>query len=116
MSSFNAHAGSRESVFCHFGRSLISRYVETLKDDNHDPAAIPVPRNMPSGEADVVGILGAGVGGLYTAIMLHSLGIPFEIIEAADRIGGRLHTHKFDHPQAGRYDYYVSWLFQVSND
>ncbi|KAG8866979.1 hypothetical protein FRB98_004428, partial [Tulasnella sp. 332] len=40
-------------------------------------------------------ILGAGAGGLYAAMMLKSLGIPFEILEARNRTGGRLYTHKF---------------------
>lgn len=52
-----------------------------------------------------VGILGAGVGGLYTALILDSLNIEYEIIEASDRAGGRLSTYKF--PNGGKYDYYV---------
>ncbi|KAI6041672.1 hypothetical protein EDC04DRAFT_2601598 [Pisolithus marmoratus] len=51
-----------------------------------------------------VGILGAGVGGLYTALILDSLDIEFEILEASDRVGGRLSTHKF--PGGRKYDYY----------
>jgi len=58
----------------------------------------------------VVGILGAGVGGLYTAMMLESLGLKYEIIEASDRTGGRLYTHKFKGEGAKKYDYYVSTL------
>ncbi|KAI6020436.1 hypothetical protein BKA83DRAFT_498359 [Pisolithus microcarpus] len=51
-----------------------------------------------------VGILGAGVGGLYTALILDSLGIEFEILEASDRVGGRLSTYNF--PDGKKYDYY----------
>ncbi|KAI6041671.1 hypothetical protein EDC04DRAFT_2892921 [Pisolithus marmoratus] len=51
-----------------------------------------------------VGILGAGVGGLYTALILESLDIEFEILEASDHVGGRLSTYKF--PGAQKYDYY----------
>ncbi|KAI6141922.1 hypothetical protein BKA82DRAFT_961792 [Pisolithus tinctorius] len=51
-----------------------------------------------------VGILGAGVGGLYTALILDSLDVEYEILEASDRIGGRLSTYKFPGGQA--YDYY----------
>ncbi|KAI6161803.1 hypothetical protein EDD17DRAFT_1822711 [Pisolithus thermaeus] len=51
-----------------------------------------------------VGILGAGVGGLYTALILDCLGIDFEILEASDRVGGRLATYRF--PQGQKYDYY----------
>ncbi|KIJ28053.1 hypothetical protein M422DRAFT_83647, partial [Sphaerobolus stellatus SS14] len=45
-----------------------------------------------------VGILGAGAGGLYTAMMLESLNITYEILEASERTGGRLFTHKFTGP------------------
>lgn len=40
-------------------------------------------------------IIGAGVAGLYTAMILQDLKIPFEIIEASDRVGGRCYTHRF---------------------
>ncbi|KAI5984065.1 hypothetical protein EDD15DRAFT_2177765 [Pisolithus albus] len=51
-----------------------------------------------------VGILGAGVGGLYTALMLDSLDIEYEILEASDHVGGRLSTYQF--PEGQKYDYY----------
>ncbi|KAG9309109.1 hypothetical protein JVU11DRAFT_11003 [Chiua virens] len=51
-----------------------------------------------------VGILGAGVGGLYTALMLDSIGVKYEILESSNRTGGRLSTYKF--PQGEKYDYY----------
>ncbi|KAI6143737.1 hypothetical protein BKA82DRAFT_36372 [Pisolithus tinctorius] len=51
-----------------------------------------------------VGILGAGVGGLYTALIPDSLDVEYEILEASDRIGGRLSTYKF--PGGKIYDYY----------
>jgi monoamine oxidase len=40
-------------------------------------------------------IIGAGMAGLYTAMILQDLKIPFEIIEASDRVGGRAYTHRF---------------------
>ena len=43
-----------------------------------------------------VGIIGAGASGLYAAILLQSFGIPYEILEANDRPGGRIWTHYFD--------------------
>lgn len=46
-----------------------------------------------------------GVGGLYTAMMLESLDIPYKIIEASNRTGGRLMTHRFSDEEA---QYYVS--------
>lgn len=65
-----------------------------------------------------VGIIGAGVTGLYSAILLQSLDINYEIIEANNRTGGRIWTHYFD-PDAWAkskpgepeyYDYFVRTL------
>ncbi|KAG8950361.1 hypothetical protein FRC04_007803 [Tulasnella sp. 424] len=50
-----------------------------------------------------VGIIGAGVGGLYAALILQSLGIPCEILEASERVGGRVFTHRFS---TQKYDYF----------
>jgi len=58
-----------------------------------------------------VGILGAGVGGLYTALILDSLDIKYEILEASNRTGGRLFTHKFKN--GNDYDYYVCHSFHA---
>ena len=55
-----------------------------------------------------VGILGAGVGGLYTALIFDSLDIKYEILEASNRAGGRLSTYKF--PNSGKYDYFVRFI------
>ncbi|KIJ46262.1 hypothetical protein M422DRAFT_778531 [Sphaerobolus stellatus SS14] len=52
-----------------------------------------------------VGILGAGAAGMYTAMILDSLGIKYEILEASGRHGGRLYTHYF--PKVpGPYQYF----------
>jgi monoamine oxidase len=62
-----------------------------------------------------IGIIGAGVGGLYTALLLDSLGINYDILEASDRVGGRIFTHRFNETAWSQstpddpdyYDYYV---------
>lgn len=89
-------AGSRDRIFQHHARSMIKTYTDTLGENN-------APSSNSGDER--VGILGAGIGGLYSALILQSLDIPFEIIEATNRIGGRLYTHKFE--QGGKYDYFV---------
>ena len=69
---------------------------------------VPSPSDL---HPDPVGIIGAGVGGLYAAIMLKSLDIPYQILEGSDRIGGRILTHKFGEKQCetcSGYDYFVS--------
>lgn len=52
-------------------------------------------------------IIGAGVAGLYTAMILQSLGIPYVLLEAGRRVGGRLFTYK-GFKLAKDYDYFVS--------
>ena len=42
-----------------------------------------------------VAIIGAGVAGLRTAMLLQKQGIPYEIFEASDRVGGRIFTYQF---------------------
>jgi len=49
-------------------------------------------------------IVGAGVAGLYTAFILEKLGIDYEILEASDRIGGRIFTHHFTEDKHDYYD------------
>ena len=39
-----------------------------------------------------VGIVGAGAAGLYAAYLLRKSGIPVEVFEASDKIGGRIRT------------------------
>ena len=72
----------------------------------------PTPSHVPF----KVGIIGAGAGGLYTAVLLDSLGIDYDILEASDRVGGRIFTHRFNETAWSHstpndpdyYDYYVS--------
>ena len=68
-----------------------------------------------------VGIIGAGVTGLYSALLLQSLGINYQILEANTRAGGRIWTHYFD-PDAWSksrpgepeyYDYFVRCLIST---
>lgn len=51
-----------------------------------------------------VGIIGAGMAGLYTAMILKSLGLKYEILEASERIGGRVYTHRFTNKPGDYYD------------
>lgn len=67
------------------------------------------PKRLEGSSEFTIGILGAGVAGLYTALMIDSLGpdsgITYQILEADERIGGRLYTHTFEGHTPN--DYYV---------
>ena len=43
---------------------------------------------------------------MYAALILDDLGIPYEILESRDRVGGRLYTHKFDNEIGAPYNYF----------
>lgn len=99
-----ADNASRAAIFEHIGRNLISEYTTPSPLQSRDTQfSLPLPAQV----SKPVGILGAGVGGLYTALILQSLNVDYEIIEASDRTGGRLLTHKF--ADGGPYDYFVSF-------
>lgn len=57
-----------------------------------------------------VAIIGAGVAGLRTAMLLERLNIPYKIFEANDGPGGRLYTYRFPSDPVtsppGQHDYY----------
>ena len=48
----------------------------------------------------------AGASGLYTALILDSLDIPYKILEARSDVGGRLFTHHFPDPTGAPYNYF----------
>ncbi|KAF3929940.1 hypothetical protein AA313_de0204998 [Arthrobotrys entomopaga] len=57
--------------------------------------------------AHKVCIVGAGIAGLYIAMILDDLKIPgisYEILEATDRVGGRTYTHNFSEEKHDYYD------------
>ncbi|KAG8897661.1 hypothetical protein FRC01_011235 [Tulasnella sp. 417] len=95
------------------GKHLIEEHLATKLDPS---TWSPVPPSIPTSfiqskteNPDIpkkVVILGAGVGGLYAGMILHSLGIPFEIFEASDRTGGRVFTHRFSKDKP--HDYYLN--------
>ncbi|KAI9453225.1 L-amino acid oxidase 1 [Russula earlei] len=67
-----------------------------------------------------VAIIGAGVAGLRTAMLLQSLSIPYKIFEASERPGGRIFTYQFaskppNDPQ-GRHDYYDVGAMRFPNN
>lgn len=98
---------SPDDIFAHYGRSIIQEYASASPMENREAAFLPLPPRAVTD--DPVGILGAGIGGLYTALILQSLNVSYEIIEASNRTGGRMFTHKFS--GGGFYDYFVSFIY-----
>lgn len=94
----------------HVRDAIFREVVGSSEYGNH--SKVPTPPGTPL----KVGIIGAGVAGLYTAMLLDSLNITYDIYEASDRIGGRIYTHRFDQEawdnstpdEPAYYDYYVS--------
>ena len=87
-------------------------HAQSLLDQHHAKFQnIPLvqPCSHPVESVIKIGIIGAGLSGLYVALMLDYLqdpGFDYELLEAnPDRIGGRIYTHRFS---SDEHDYYVS--------
>ncbi|KAG1817807.1 hypothetical protein DFJ58DRAFT_833334 [Suillus subalutaceus] len=113
-------------TYAHYARNLIQAFDNELKGTETLPPSVPRPLTAPLtqnrkitdissvgliGISDAalqkpVGILGAGAGGLYTALILQDLGIPYHIIEAQGKVGGRLLTYKFQDGTGSPYNYF----------
>eukprot|EP00475_Leptophrys_vorax_P035814 TRINITY_DN5953_c0_g1_i2.p1 TRINITY_DN5953_c0_g1~~TRINITY_DN5953_c0_g1_i2.p1 ORF type:complete len:867 (-),score=210.06 TRINITY_DN5953_c0_g1_i2:68-2668(-) len=102
---------------CHdggFDKSMLSTSeAKCLKElircklvHEHRGNLIVPPQVLPGKGAKLkVGIVGAGMAGLYAAIILKDLGIDFDILEAnPKRIGGRVYTYHFD--SKDEFDYF----------
>ena len=97
------------------GKDAVEGFINVYTDPRKpgptvDPEILIPPPVLPSVPQLPVCIVGAGVSGLYIAMILDSLGIKYEILEGSGRIGGRLYTHNFP-KNAGKYQYYVSNIF-----
>ncbi|KAG8975278.1 hypothetical protein FRC05_006221 [Tulasnella sp. 425] len=112
-------------IYAFYGQRLLENHLALKFPAEQDPS-IPILTSASAEEAQAatakdkirripfapgpvipkrpVAILGAGVGGLYAAMILESLGIPFEILEATGRTGGRLFTYQFYNGEF--HDYY----------
>jgi hypothetical protein len=90
-------------------------WIDPGADDDYDAHHLPTDRTIPDDDHAKkpgsqgpmkVCIVGAGVAGLYIAMILEDLAIPgltFDILEADSRTGGRIFTHHFS---PTKHDYY----------
>jgi len=92
----------RENItheLCAFYESTGTKPSVVHTDTDHSPA---LDQSVPLGVKFC--IIGAGVAGLYTAMILKELGIQFDLLEASDRVGGRMYTHRFSKKPNDYYD------------
>jgi hypothetical protein len=71
------------------------------------PNVLREPKNGKAKQEYKLCIVGAGMAGLYIALILDTLDIPgisFDFFEASDRIGGRCLTHEFSKIPHDYYD------------
>ncbi|KAI1340966.1 hypothetical protein F5Y15DRAFT_414687 [Xylariaceae sp. FL0016] len=92
------------------GKVPLAKLPTEIIDHDTPPDSL-LPRRAKNSPADAVpqgfkvGIVGGGIAGLYTALILQDLGLDYEILEAnPDRIGGRLYTHYFEKKEHQYYD------------
>lgn len=95
-----------------FSQRLVEELLETVVAPEPVANAASVEEEPTTRPVDSVAIIGGGVSGLYAAMMLAgNYGFKVDVIEASDRIGGRLYTHRFDNnatAPSGEWDYFVS--------
>lgn len=118
-SNAEAKPGIRASFVRHMVRDSLSNLLNRLAaggNVNHLPGVGDVgsidPDHLPPRPEETsqtlpsdtkICIVGAGMSGLYAALILDHLGIPYDILEAAPRPGGRILTHYFS---TRKHDYY----------
>ncbi|KAJ7466775.1 amine oxidase [Mycena galericulata] len=100
---------------------ILEHQVRLAKSKAGLPSLNPPPSRAKTGEPIRVGILGAGIAGLYAALLIDYLGpesgLTYDILEAnPGRTGGRLYTHRFsdspnDYFDAGAMRYpKIPWM------
>ena len=106
-----------------YGKRIVADFHARL-GQSHTTTPVPElskrPRILPSSSgmqedlppvSEMVGIIGGGAAGLYAAMLLKDMEVPYRILEAGDRFGGRMYTYKF---LTGRkYDYYVMSKYTI---
>ncbi|KAK7060039.1 amine oxidase [Favolaschia claudopus] len=100
---------------------LLEHQIRQAKSKAGLPPLRPPPLRNRNAEPIRIGILGAGIAGLYAALLIDYLGpesgMTYDILEAnPNRIGGRLYTHRFsdspnDYFDAGAMRYpKIPWM------
>ncbi|KAF9648690.1 hypothetical protein BDM02DRAFT_2079180 [Thelephora ganbajun] len=96
------------NIYAYRGRHLLSQHHarhEDIPDHELSEMKEALHNHAPTSDSPVC-IIGAGMAGLYTAMIFESLKIPYQIVDAdtRERVGGRIFTYHF--PDSGPYDYF----------
>ena len=101
---------SYPNIYAYRGRHLLTQFQAQKNDIPYDKLSkLRKALHNPAPTANLpVGIIGAGMAGLYTAMIFESLGIDYQIIDAdtPERVGGRIFTYHFS-DEEGSYEYFV---------
>lgn len=116
---------NKKSTFkADFAKYLVNNYVRQqlehtnwksladtgLTSTERNEKGLPTKQKMsklPPPEGFSIGIIGAGIAGLYTALICETLELDWHIIEAnPNRLGGRLYTKYMDEKESFLHDYY----------
>ncbi|KAK3374262.1 hypothetical protein B0T24DRAFT_679621 [Lasiosphaeria ovina] len=99
-----------------YAKSLLSKYLNENEIESEAPRNFrPIPAYSHLGSqfqeaepyAGKIAIVGAGIAGLYTAMLLKYVGITnVDILEASDRVGGRCYTYEFPDDKSCPHNYY----------
>jgi NADPH-dependent 2,4-dienoyl-CoA reductase/sulfur reductase-like enzyme len=103
-----------KSIRVLYGQTIIQQYHESKGIGEHTPLPTTPTMNVPADNALIapICIIGAGVAGLYAAMMLDYLDLRYEVLEASERVGGRLFTKSLGN---NAYDYFVSIFFSLTD-
>lgn len=90
MSSSAPEPSAPEEAGLRSGAPLFPDDLPSVIPSDSEPTAPPT-----TGITDPVAIIGAGPAGLRIAMMLKHLKIPYVVLEASERYGGRVYTYHF---------------------
>jgi len=77
------------------GFNVRSAYANWLTEDEAEPRSVRAEAALDTGQR--VAIVGAGMAGLYIALLLKRAGVDFKIFESSQtHLGGRVNTYRFN--------------------
>ncbi|MDC8004341.1 FAD-dependent oxidoreductase [Aureisphaera galaxeae] len=75
-----------------FSQWILENHGQNLNKEVKRQRSLKKAMYTPTTDQATVGIIGGGFAGLYSGLILQSLGIECEVFEASDRVGGRIDT------------------------